>query len=343
MSRKLDGFMRGVNLGGWLSQCKPSKEHYDTFITEDDIKTIKAWGLDHVRLPVDYELVQEKDGSFKESGFLYIQKAIDWCRRAGLNMILDLHKTAGYSFYEGAGERGFFDDEKYQELFYSLWAEFALRFGKNEEMLAFELLNEVTKKEYSGEWNRISRKCIEGIRKHAPTIRILVGSYWNNHVMAVRDLDPPYDGNIIYNFHCYEPLIFTHQGAHWISTMNRKFRMPLLSTWKEYAEYTAANVDQEGDTFSRYDKDAVPDESYFENLFEDAIKVAKERGVELYCGEYGVIENASPEEAVKWYRLINAVFERHAIGRAAWTYKKMNFGLADDRMDGVREELLKLL
>ena len=56
--------------------------------------------------------------------------------------------------------------------------------------------------------------------------------------------------------------------------------MPLLATWKEYAEYTAANVDQEGDTFSKYDPSAVPDESYFENLFEDAIKVAEERGVE---------------------------------------------------------------
>ncbi|MCR4713942.1 MAG: glycoside hydrolase family 5 protein [Treponemataceae bacterium] len=343
MSRKLDGFMRGVNLGGWLSQCKPSKEQYDSFITEDDIKTIKSWGLDHVRLPVDYELVQEKDGTFKESGFAYIKNAIDWCKNAGLNLILDLHKAVGYSFYEGTGEKGFFDEPEYQELFYSLWAEFAVRYGHYEDMLCFELLNEVTKKEYSAEWNRIARTCIARIRKSAPTIRILVGSYWNNHVMAVRDLEPPYDENIVYNFHCYEPLIFTHQGAHWITTMNTKFRMPLLSTWKEYAEYTAANVNQEGDNFSKYDANDVPDESYFENLFADAIKVAEERNVELYCGEYGVIENAEPEETVKWYKLINAVFEKHSIGRAAWSYKKMNFGIADERMNDVRKELLKLL
>ena len=343
MGKKLDGFMHGVNLGGWLSQCKPSKEHYDSFITEGDIKTIKSWGLDHVRLPVDYELVQNKDGSFKEDGFGYIQNAIDWGKKAGLNLILDLHKTAGYSFYEGAGEKGFFDDESYQNLFYSLWTEFAARYGRYEDMVCFELLNEVTKKEYSAEWNRIARTCIECIRKSVPTIRILVGSYWNNHVMAVRDLEMPYDENIVYNFHCYEPLIFTHQGAHWITTMDTKFRMPLLSTWKMYAEYTAANVDQEGDTFSKYDENAVPDESYFENLFADAIKVAEERNVELYCGEYGVIENAEPEEAVKWYKLINAVFENHSIGRAAWSYKRMNFGIADERMNDVRKELLKLL
>ena len=343
MGKKLTGFMRGVNLGGWLSQCKPSKEHYDSFISEADIKRIKSWGLDHVRLPVDYELVQEKDGSFKESGFVYIQNAIDWCRAAGLNLILDLHKTMGYSFYDGAGEKGFFDDKSYQELFYSLWSEFVKRYGKYENMLCFELLNEVTKKEYSAEWNRIARTCIERIRQSAPTIRILVGSYWNNHVKAVRDLEPPFDENIVYNFHCYEPLIFTHQGAHWIPTMDTSFRMALNVPWKKYAEYTAANVDQEGDTFADCDPNDIPDASYFENLFADAIKVAEERNVELYCGEYGVIENAEPEEAVKWYRLINAVFEKHSIGRAAWSYKRMNFGIADERMNGVREELVKLL
>ena len=104
-----------------------------------------------------------------------------------------------------------------------------------------------------------------------------------------------------------------------------------------------ANVDQEGDTFADCDPNGIPDASYFENLFADAIKVAEERNIELYCGEYGVIENAEPEEAVKWYKLINAVFEKHSIGRAAWSYKRMNFGIADERMNGVREELVKLL
>ena len=55
--RGMDGYMRGVNLGGWLSQFDaPTKEHFDTFITEDDIRRIAGLGLDHVRVPVDYTL-----------------------------------------------------------------------------------------------------------------------------------------------------------------------------------------------------------------------------------------------------------------------------------------------
>ena len=64
--REFTGFKHGVNLGGWLSQCDHTKERYDSFVTEKDIETIKSWGLDHVRVPVDYDLIEEKDGTVKE-------------------------------------------------------------------------------------------------------------------------------------------------------------------------------------------------------------------------------------------------------------------------------------
>ena len=60
-------------------------------------------------------------------------------------MILDLHKTIGYSFDDKEEETGFFYNEKYQENFYNLWIEFTKRFSKYEDILAFELLNEVNK------------------------------------------------------------------------------------------------------------------------------------------------------------------------------------------------------
>lgn len=339
----LNGFKHGINLGGWLSQCRPAKEHYDSFIKEEDIKIIAEWGLDHVRVPVDYNLVQNKDGTFKEEGFVYIQNAIDWCKAAGINMILDLHKTCGYSFDDGEQESGFFDEEKYQEMFYVLWEEFAKRYSKYEDMLCFELLNEVTSKDYCKIWNKIANTCIERIRKIAPTVRILVGSYWNNHVAAVRDMDLPHDENIVYNFHCYEPLIFTHQGAGWIPKMDHSFRMKLDAPYSDYDKFTRANINQEGDAFNKYDPNSTIDVAYFENLFEDALKVAEERNVLLYCGEYGVIDYADPKEALKWYKLVNEVFEKHNIGRAVWTYKSMNFGMNGEWISEVRDEVLKLL
>ncbi|MFR0950649.1 MAG: glycoside hydrolase family 5 protein [Ruminococcus callidus] len=97
--RKLDHYLHGVNLGGWLSQnSDTSKEHYETFITEKDIAYIASLGLDHVRVPVDYVLLEEEDGTPKSEGYLYLDNCLRWCKTHGIRMILDLHKTFGYSF-----------------------------------------------------------------------------------------------------------------------------------------------------------------------------------------------------------------------------------------------------
>ena len=75
----------------------------------------------------------------------------------------------------------------------------------------------------------------------------------------------------------------------------------------------------------------------------EAVKIAEERNVQLYCGEYGVIDKATPEDALKWYKDICGCFDKYGIGRAAWSYKEMDFGLSDERMKCVIDKLIKLL
>ncbi|MBR6968976.1 MAG: cellulase family glycosylhydrolase [Ruminococcus sp.] len=314
----LNGFNKGVNLGGWLSQCSYEKEHLDTFVGEKDFKVIASWGADHVRAPFDYNIIENNDGTFNEEGFSYLDRSVEFSKKYGLNLILDLHKTAGFSFdYYGENESGFFDNEDYQERFYRLWEEMAKRYGHLAPNVAFELLNEVTDAEFIDKWNMIAKECISRIRRSAPDILILVGSYHNNSADTVQFLDEPFDDNVIYNMHCYEPLKFTHQGAYWTTAIDPEERIPF--------------------------EKSVASPEYFENLFSTAIAKAEKFGSGLYCGEYGCIDVVSPEDTVKWFRTINSVFRKHGIGRAAWNYKAMDFGLSDPRLDCVRGELLKLL
>ena len=338
-----NGYQKGINLGGWLSQCDDTEETYSNFVKEEDIRTIKGWGMDHVRVPFDYELIEDKEGNPVESGYGHIQDVIDWCGKYGLNMILDLHKTMGYSFDPAFGEEGFFDSERLQERFYILWEKVAERFGQYEDRLAFELLNEVTDKSYCELWNQIAENCIKRIRKIAPTIKILVGGYWNNSVDSVKDLAMPYDENIIYNFHCYEPLIFTHQGAPWIPSMDTAFRISIDAPYKEMDEAGQKMLQQVTTGFKGFSEEDTLTAAYFEKIFAEAIEVAEKRDVALYCGEYGVIDRVDPKDAVKWYAMINQVFRKYGIGRSAWNYKVMDFGISDPRMDVVREELLRYL
>ena len=311
------GFSRGVNLGGWLSQCDYSEDRLNNFIREDDFKRIADMGFDHVRIPVDYNILEDENAAYIESGFAHIAFAMDTAKKYGLNVLLDLHRTAGYMFDPGVHESGFFDDESLQERFYRLWIEFAKRYGNDPEHVAFELLNEVTNKEYGPIWNRIAAECIKRIREVAPDVVILVGSYYNNSVEAVKDLDAPFDDKVVYNFHCYDPLLFTHQHAYWVDD-------PEIDKDRTYAE-SGAGVE------------------YFEGIFAGAIKKAKENNTILYCGEYGVIDKADPKEALKWYKDINATFKKFGIGHCVWSYKEMDFGIIDAHYDGYRDELLSYL
>lgn len=60
------GFQVGVNLGGWLSQYPAyDHEHFNTFITGQDIHQITGWGADHIRLPIDYRILEDDDAPFK--------------------------------------------------------------------------------------------------------------------------------------------------------------------------------------------------------------------------------------------------------------------------------------
>lgn len=312
------GFYKGVNLGGWFSQCDYSEERLNNFITEADFKILSNWKLDHVRIPVDYNIFENDDGTYKDDGFERIDRAFELCAKYGLNAVLDLHKTAGFSFDNyGENESGFFDSEDLQERFYRLWEKFAVRYGNRPDSIAFELLNEVTDKEYIEKWNRIAETCIKRIRVYAPDTIILVGSYWNNSAEAVKDLEKPYDDKVVYNFHSYDPLKFTHQGAYWTDMIDPNERIAF--------------------------EDSGVTEEYFEKFFAEAIETAKKNGTALYCGEYGIINKVFPEDTLKWFKCINAVFNKHGIARSAWSYKEMDFGLSDARLDGIRDELLKYL
>lgn len=120
--------IRGVNLGGWLSLepfITPSlfqypsnlqifdeyslcahlgkdattvlEKHYATFITENDFKAIAVAGLDHVRIQFSYWAAETYDNDPYPSGlsWRYLLRGIEWARKYGLRVNLDLHGLPG--------------------------------------------------------------------------------------------------------------------------------------------------------------------------------------------------------------------------------------------------------
>lgn len=343
--RAFKNFRHGVNLGGWLSQVDDTTEEYfNTFITEADIRSIALMGMDHVRLPVDYNWIEDEDGAPIEAGLKHIDDCVRWCKAAGLHLLIDLHKAFGYTFDpldRNADREIFFHDAALQARFIALWQRLARRYA-HYGIVAFELLNEVVSPNVAREWNDISGRTVDAIREIAPDAWIVIGGVGYNHVRSVPLLAPPRDERIVYNFHCYEPMLFTHQKAYWVDAMPADLSVDYPGDLQAYIDQSAAIGLDLGGALSGSDVKTLGPE-FFEALFAPALAYAEANDAPLYCGEYGVIDQAPADSALRWLKDINTAFERHGIGRALWNYKHKDFGLIDPHYDGVRDEIVGLL
>lgn len=165
--------VKGVNLGNWLVLEKwmspalfegttaedeyylprqLSKEVYEAriqihrseYITERDFVTIKAMGMDTVRIPVPYFIFGDREpfiGCIKE-----LDKAFNWAEKYGLKILIDLHTAPmGQNGFDNGGICGVCKWSKYPEeveFVLSVLERLALRYGTRESLWGIEVLNE---------------------------------------------------------------------------------------------------------------------------------------------------------------------------------------------------------
>ena len=315
--KPLKGYMAGANLGHFISQYgNKGQEHFDTYITEPDFARMAEWGLDHVRLPVDYFFFEsdENPGVYDESRLAYIDRVLGWCEKYGLNTILDLHHAPGFFFGNGA-KNDLFTNRKSQERFLDIWRNFARRYNSVGGSLIFELLNELVW-ENAAPWNSLWQEAAAEIHQISPHRRIIVGGNNYSSVNELRNLVVSDDERIIYTFHFYEPFIFTHQRAGWMEH-TKNYTKPVSFPFdpKDHVEYFGGNLP--GDYKIR---DEIGRE-YLADFMFPVFDFVKKTGKTVYCGEYGVISNADDESAARWLSAMADLLTAHGIGHAVWSYR----------------------
>ncbi len=345
----MKNFVNGVNLGGWLSQYAAyDHEHFRTFITQPDIDRIASWGLDHVRLPVDHPVIESDDaiGVAREDGYAYIDRCIQWCAEAGLAVILDLHEAPGFTFRneleEGdAAANTLFTDPDVQDRFVALWETIVRRYADAQVPIVFELLNEVTLAD-NGPWNPLAARTVAAIRAIAPDAAVMIGGTHNNAVSGLEGLVEIEDPRVIYTFHTYEPLYFTHQNAPWSAAQREWGQAPAypgyLEGLPEWLEAHPQYIQHGDDTAGR-----LMNHAFLADVLAPAVAFAERTGRDVYCGEFGVADWVDPASRNAWLADFYSLLREYDIGRALWSYKAMDFGLVDLHGDVVDPEYLAIV
>ena len=342
----LEGYERGIGLGGWLTNFKriavlPPEwrmrltpgdfEHFETYITREDIRRIAGWGLDHIRMPFDQLVVEDFDrpGHYREEGLRHLDNVIDWCRHEGLNIILNCHKAFGMYCDLGV-QTELLTNAEYQERFCAMWRMLDTRYAGLD--MPFELMNEISMPD-NALWNQVAPKLIGGIRAEAPARKLIIGGANYNSADCLMDLRLYDDPNISYTFHFYEPFAFTHQRGilqQKPAIYNRAMRYP-----DDMAPYLAY-LNFFGDVTADYDRFERMDRRFIEWKLRPVLNFQQRHpGKELYFGEFGTIRHADIRSRENWMRDVIGFAVRNGIPYCSWNYLSCpydgnRFSLTDD-------------
>lgn len=321
--------LQGLNIGGWFSQvdCIEEKDpqgfpglqqHVETFIGPADFALIRKWGFNHIRLPVDYfNLFHGPDLKPQEMIFRALDQAVENAIAAGLLVILDLHKCPGHDFHKGTvEEQPFFSDPACRADAGKVWTYLANRYSDKPSVL-MEILNEPTARD-SSVWDRVKDEMFWHIRKAAPKNTIVVGSNLWNSASEFAHLTPLEDDNVLYSFHFYNPVVFTHQKAPWIH--NNAFDFDL----KYPGEY------QLGDILStRLPKDQGRwNRARMEQELDAVLAFRAKYKVPVACNEFGVFAGGPDRQSqMNWMNDFMSILRGAGIGYSYWNYKNLDFGV----------------
>lgn len=329
---------RGVNIAYFLSQSTHRGEQRARYFTSEDIKRIKDYGFDHIRLPIDEEQMFKEDGSKDTKAFDLLKWTVDYSIKSGLKVIVDLHIIRSHHFTSGSNT--LFTDPKEQEHFYELWRKISGELHNfPNSMLAYELLNEpqARKKE---DWNNLVRNCYNAIRELEPERVIVIGTNPSQSYNGAKYLQvPENDKNILISFHYYDPFLLTHYRAPWTNQVDFTGPVHYPGVTMTQEEFDAVDCDPTV-------KDAVKgyvgqyyDRSVFRKNIKVVMDLAAKYGLQVYCGEYGCLPSPPQEDRLAWHSDIETVFDQFGIARSIWCYKdnKDGFGIIKD---GVPDEAM---
>jgi endoglucanase len=312
------GFMRGANIANYLEV--PPGDHWSVPHSVLDLKQIRAEGFDHIRLPVGWHYYAGPAPDFKLSDEIFAEAdyMVTNATALGLNVIVNLHDFFAFNTNPAANTAEFL----------AIWRQVAAHYAQSPDGVTFELLNEPRDAATTVAINPIYAEAIRQIRQTNPHRTIFVGPGKNNSPGELPKLRlPDDDDNLIVTLHCYDPMLFTHQGAGWVGPDYKvtgihfpgppkkplkpdpalKLKPSVLDRIKQYNTRPA-------DTNPSGPRDFLP-------KIQKAKAWSEEFGRPVHFGEFGAYTTADQESRAHYYEAMRQALDAAGFGWAIWDWK----------------------
>lgn len=323
---------RGVNIAKWFNLDGTE------VITSGDLTMLKSLGFDHVRVPVDPQLLGWQPDAPEPDlpGLTRLDQGIQAILDAKLDVILDLHLSDALMARLGK-------QPELEDRLVRLWRRLAEHYRPiSADRLVFEVLNEPAFVNQAHRWQAFARLLVTGVRSSAPDHTIILSGAAGGGIEGLLAFTPVEDPKVIYSFHFYLPYLFTHQGADWQVPPD-----PVLGYVgnvaypSSMAKVNAISIDPGASwervtwAIGRYMAEGWDKQ----RLAKEVDRVVKWRNshtaagqpVKVICTEYGVYRARSDAASRRrWLGDVAEVLETAGIGWTVWEYSTY-FAIAEKR------------
>jgi endoglucanase len=329
---RLKTLSKGFNLERWQEH-----ELTDGSYTQATLLQYKSLGLTYTRLPIVLSnFLNDNNPSVLKTDYL-----------AALDTIVQMHVNTGLGIIICPFKHPYelYSDPAVEAKFIAFFKAFATHLSSTDpEKVFLEVMNEPSA-EKPEDWNKVQSKLISAIRSGAPNHTIIASSNlrvavndWNN-IQALLDTEIVEDKNVVYNFHCYVPFVFTHQGATWGWRALQFIKsIPYPSTPQAIAPLLSEIRDSEAKSaVENYGKEEW-NKAKLLKVLSPIAEWAKTNEVPVICNEFGAIPWITPRDSMlRYLKDIRQVFEIYGIGWGHW------FGLNMDDVEIMQALGLKSL
>ena len=209
------------------SYAAPTKRGFQILLNSIDDAALSDlvtnWKVNFLRIQIGNDM--EMDGktgaaydAMMEEQFDLLDEKLPLIAAHGLKVIFILYSPpGGFQTRQGPSHYQMFSDPALQTAFIDKWKEIMTRYGSNETIMAFDLVNEPASRKgllAAGAlpWGNLAKQTIAAIRTIAPTRTLIVKPLYGDPG-KLAGLPAFNDGNVEYAYNSYYFLKYQHTGV----------------------------------------------------------------------------------------------------------------------------------